>query len=260
MKRLRALWQQRTRGDDGLTLVELLVAMALLLVVMASFFVLYGILSGAASNVVPFSQEQGTVRNVMRALEADLRSADPLVLVPSSFTADPNGVTNPGPSGTGPTDVVAMYEEKDSFSPCGSSSTTTTTTVASSTTTQPSVPQSYVAGPTSANVIWAFDPTTQILTRYSYCASGLSSGWVAGISLPNLRNSSGTMFQVAQDNTSSTQITTPTSTTVPNQAAPVCGTSITVVITVKTKQEQTPFRARVVVPLTNQPAVAAQAC
>lgn len=239
------------RGDEGMTLVELLVAMAIMLVIMAAFFALYFGLSGSASNTVAYSHQQSNVRNVMRVLEADLRSADPLTLVPATFTSDPNGSSAVGTSGTTSTDIVAMYEAKDRYSPCSGGSTTTNSNYQS--------PSPFVASAFMANVIWAYDPVAGTLTRYSDC----SGSWTAGMELGDVTTAAKTMFTASSVYSSQTQITsvpTISGTTMVGQVAPLCGTSVRAVIKVSNKGQQIPFRVRVVVPLPNQTAVQSEAC
>lgn len=233
------------RDDSGMTLTELLVAMVILAVIMSTFFLLYFALSTSASNSGALSKDQGQVRNVMQVLEADLRSSDPLTLVPASFTSDPAGTSNSGTNGTSSTDIVAMYSSDDRYSPCGSAATS------------PSPPSPYLSQYFSANVIWAFDPAAHTLTRYSYC----SSAWEAGMTLSDVASPAATMFTVAQTSLpSAQQQPLPTSTTVVNQSTPVCGTSITISIEVKSKAQQIPLRTRAVITLTNQQAVALIGC
>lgn len=247
-----------------MTLVELLVSLALLTIIMGAFFLVYFSFAGSSTNTVNYSQEQGTVRNAVRILEADLRSSDPLTVVPSSFTSAvtlPSGtVTSSGTNGTTPTDVIAMYENNDLYAACPTTTTTTTT-----------VPSPFLSTPYSANVVWAYNSTAATLTRYSYVAanSGASSsvcktgGWITdGVTLSHVVNSHGTMFTISQGGSALTQATTPTSTTVTNQAAAACGTSVSVQIVDKnTKQgQQFSFVVQTTVPLSNQTALQTQAC
>lgn len=255
----------RSFSDEGMTLVELLVSMSILLVVMGSFIGVYFGFSGSSTNTVTYSHEQGTARNVMLVLEADLRSADPLTLVPTSFTSAvslPSGtVTSSGLYGTAPTGVIAMYENSDAYSPCPTTTTTTTTTV----------PSPFLSNPFSANVVWAYDRADGVLTRYSYVApepNAASStcktgGWLAGMTLDHVANAAGSMFTVSQNASSlRTQVSTPSSTTVANQAAASCGRSVKVFITLldKTAGQQFSFRLETTVPLPNEKAVTGQVC
>jgi prepilin-type N-terminal cleavage/methylation domain-containing protein len=219
---------QRSYDDAGMSLVELLVSMAIILVIVAAFAFLYLALSSSATDTGYLSQSQGTVRNVVRVLEADLRSADPLLLVPSSFTADPNGPAN--------TDVVALYTPDDRYSPC-------TRTTGSSIPPSPFVAQTF-----TANVIWAYDPVARTLTRYSYC----SGAWTPAMTLSNTATQRATpsMFTPSQDTGSGTQVAIPTATIV-NQSTPVCATSVTISIQVQAKGQSTVFRTRTAVPLEN---------
>src|SRR5690348_14587753 len=100
---------KRLGDEDGFTLVELLVAMFSMMVLIGGFIYVNLQFSESSTNTQQLTQGAGAARNIVRALEADLRSANPLLLVPSSFTADPNGSSNSGPNGTTPTDIVAMY-------------------------------------------------------------------------------------------------------------------------------------------------------
>ena len=256
----------RNRGfsDDGMTLVELLVSMSILLVVMGSFIGVYFGFSGSSTNTVSYSHEQGTARNVMLVLEADLRSADPLTLVPSSFTSaeslPPGTVTSSGTYGVSSTDVIAMHEDSDAYSPCPTTTTTTTT-----------VPSPFLSSPFAANVVWAYDRADGVLTRYSYvtpdpnaasstCQTG---GWLAGMTLDHVTNAAGTMFTVSQNaSVLRTQATTPSTPTVANEAAAACGTSARVVIMLQDRSvgQQFSFRIETTVPLPNETAVSGQAC
>lgn len=253
-------------GDEGLTLIELLVSMAILAVIMSAFFLFYFSFAQSSTNTVNYSEDQSSVRGVTRILESDIRSADPLTLVPASFLGSvslPSGtVTSSGTDGTAPTDVLAMYENDDRFTPCSGSGSTTTT----------SVPAPYLSSPFSANVVWAYDKATGTLTRYSYVAPDASAatsacqtgGWMTdGVALDHVVNAHGTMFGVSQGSgTAQAQVTTPSSTTVANQAAPACGSTVSVYLELDNKKggQQISFRARSSLPLPNQSALQPQAC
>lgn len=245
----------REATGAGFSLVELLVTMVILLVVVSILATIYGPLASQSTNTTDFSQNQGRARNVLRVLEADLRSADPLLLVPSSFTADPNGSSNSGTYGTGPTDIIAMYETNDRYSPCP---------VQAVTSTSAAVPTPFEQQPFAANVIWAFDPgpgaDTGTLVRYSYCPQS-SPAWSPGIDLRDVVNAGGTMFSLSQGTTPpSQQLPTPSSTTIPNQTSPACGSVMNVFLTLSSRGERTPFILRVAVDLPNQGAVQPGAC
>ncbi|HLI44240.1 MAG TPA: hypothetical protein VKU92_07200 [Acidimicrobiales bacterium] len=252
----------RRLGDEGLTMVELLVSLLLMSIFLGAFFALYVNFAKSSVNTVNYSEQQGQVRNVVRVLDADLRSADPLTLVPASFlsavTLPSATVTSPGANDATPTDVIAMYEVDDRYDPCPTSSSTTTT-----------VPTPYESSHFAANVVWAYDSSTGTLTRYSFVPANSGStgicktgGWIAGMSLADVVNANGTMFAISQGSSSLTQATTPTSTTIPNQAAPVCGVSVTVTLSLDAKStgQQIPLHVRSTVPLPNEPALLAQAC
>ena len=235
-------WGERRSGpapDGGFTLVELLISLSLILVVMGGFFSLFFALTGAANTVGVSTRLQENTRNVVRVLEADVRSADPLTLVPSSFPNDPTGTSNAGPNGTSPTDVIAMYEVSDRYSPCRTTSTV------------PAVQSPFQILPVAANLVWAFDPVARSLTRYSYCAN---SGWTAGMSLPDVVDAGATMFRAAQDTNATplAQQPLPTSTVVANQSTPVCGVSLAVVVSVKPPRQANSFTVRASLPLENQ--------
>lgn len=249
-------WHSSThdRDDSAFSLVELLVTMSILLIVTAIVAMIYGPLSSQATNTTDLAQNQGRVRNVVRVLEADLRSADPLLLVPSSFTADPDGTSNSGLYGTKATDIVAMYEPTDRYSPCPGSPPSTSS----------AVPTPFEESPFAANVIWAYDPgpgaNAGTLIRYSYCA-GSSSPWTPGVVLRDLVNASASMFTLAQTSSPlSLQSPTPTSTTIPNQSAPACGRVMQVYLQVRSSAERTPYTIRAAVDLPNQVAVQSGAC
>ncbi len=233
-----------------MTLVELTVTMAILLIVMGAFLSLFGAFSSSASNSRTLTAGQENAHTTLRILQADLRSADPLLLVPSSFTLDPSGSSAVGANGTSGVDVVAMYETVDTYNPCSTATTTTTTTT--------TLPSPFLSSAFAPNVIWAYSPAAGTLTRYSLC----SATWTPVVSLSNLANPTQPMFQVAQDGSSasSPQTTTTSVTTVPNQAAPSCGSSIAVYFKVKAQAQATAFTVRLNVPLPNQTGVVSQAC
>jgi prepilin-type N-terminal cleavage/methylation domain-containing protein len=255
-----------------MSLIELLVAMAILLVIMASFYTLFFGFWGSSRNSISLSQEQGTVRNTVRILSADLRSADPLTLVPSTFTSAvslPAGtVTDPGTTGTNPTDVIAMYENTDRYAPCATSTTTT------------SVPTPFSSSTFQANVVWAYNWKKGTLTRYSYVAADSKAstatcragGWLRGPSLSDVVNSVGTMFTVSQScsltTTTSTstcpqsQASSPSTTTASNNnpAAAWCGNTVNIFIKSKQSGQTGTFSISEAVPLPNQASVTSEAC
>jgi hypothetical protein len=237
-----------------MTLVELLVTMALLTVVTTVVLSLYHAFSSSAFDSRTLSVSEERLHGVMRILEADVRSADPLLVVPSSFTLDPSppAVTSSGTTGTTPTDVIAMQESQATFSPCTNPPPATAGTV----------PSPFLPSPTSANLIWAYDPTTHSLTRYSYCANDSPPAWEPGIDLLDVVDPAGTMFQVHQDvaTYSGTQATTPSSTTVVNQAAPACATSLGIDVTTRSNGQAISYSVELAVSLPNQGAVEVQAC
>ncbi|MHB1510490.1 MAG: PilW family protein [Acidimicrobiales bacterium] len=242
------------RGDSAFSLVELLVTMSILLIVTAIVAMIYGPLSSQATNTTNLAQNEGRVRNVVRVLEADLRSADPLLLVPSSFTADPDGTSASGTYSTSPTDIVAMYEPTDRYSPCPAPPPSTSS----------AVPTPFEESPFAANVIWAYDPgpgaNAGTLIRYSYCPSS-SSLWTPGLVLRDVVNAPATMFALTQTSLPlSLQSPTPTSTTIPNQAAPACGRVERIYIQVRSRAERTPYTIRATIDLPNQVAVQPGAC
>jgi hypothetical protein len=239
--------------------------MTILLIIMAAFFLMYFAFAQSGANTLSYAHQQGEVRSVVRILEADLRSADPLTTVPASFTSAvtlPAGtVTSGGTTGTSPTDVIAMYTTDDRYSPCAAGTTTTT-----------AVPSPFLSSPFSANVVWAYNSAAQTLTRYSYVTPNSSAsttickngGWIAdGVVLDDVTNAHGTMFTISQSTSlADPQATVPTSTTVPNQAAPACGAAVSILISVQNKSvgEQLAFSERTSLPLPNQIAVQGQAC
>jgi prepilin-type N-terminal cleavage/methylation domain-containing protein len=241
-------------GDDGLTLIELLVTMLIMLAVMGAFLIMFVSLNSSATSTTALSQSQGQVRNIMRILEADLRSSDPLLLVPASFTSggyDPGAITSPGAQGISPTDVVALYSIYDSYSPCRTSQS-------------PNPPSPYQPQTYTPNVIWALNATNKTLTRYSLCnAIWTPDEVLRNVTTPRAGTGSGAtgMFTVAQDFTSTgstlNQQPLPANST---QSTPVCGTSITISIEVTGVKRGTPFRVRAVITLTNQPAASPFGC
>jgi type II secretory pathway pseudopilin PulG len=235
-----------------MTLVELVVTMAVVLVISVVVLTLYGAFSSTAADSRALSVSQERVHTVMRVLEADVRSANPLLLVPSSFTLDPTAVTSSGASGTTPTDVIAMYETTDSFSPCTHRVSNPSGTV----------PSPFLPSAVGANVIWAYNPGAHTLTRYSYCAADTSPAWKQSLVLFNVVNAKGTMFTISQNGASvvGTQTQTPTTTTVTNQAAPVCGTSLTISVRTKARTQVIPYAVQLAVALPNETGVEAQAC
>lgn len=234
-----------------MTLVELLVTMALLAVVTTVVLSLFHAFSSSAADSRTLSVSEERLHGVMRILEADVRSADPLLVVPASFTLDPSppAITSSGTTGT---DVIAMQESQATFSPCANPPPATAGTV----------PSPFLPSPTGANLIWAYDPTTHSLTRYSYCANDNPPAWEPGTSLLDVVNPAGTMFQVHQDVAaySGTQATTPSSTTVVNQAAPACATSLGIDVTTRASGQAISYSIELAVSLPNQGAVEVQAC
>jgi Tfp pilus assembly protein PilW len=233
------------RDDSGMTLVELLVAMVTTSVVLGVFLLSFTDLNNSATNATGFSQQQGQVRDAMRIMESDIRSSDPLLLVPSSFTLDSNGSSNVGTNGTSATDIIAMYSTDDVFSPCFTGPT-------------PGEISPFQTTPPAANLIWAYDPVAKTLTRYSYC----SGAWTADYKLSNLANAAKTMFQASQQPgaTLQTQTATPSPTTVTNQGAPVCGVNLTVSISAKIKGNTSPFKTHVTIELQNQGSFSGEGC
>lgn len=239
--------------------------MTILLIIMAAFFLMYFAFAQSGANTLSYAHQQGEVRSVVRILEADLRSADPLTTVPASFTSAvtlPAGtVTSGGTTGTSPTDVIAMYTTDDRYSPCPAGTTTTT-----------AVPSPFLSSPFSANVVWAYNSTAETLTRYSYVTPDSSAstmickngGWIAdGVVLDDVINAPGTMFTISQGSSpAESQATVPASTTVTNEAAPACGATVSVLISVQNKSvgEQLDYSERTSLPLPNQTAVQGQAC
>jgi predicted component of type VI protein secretion system len=229
-------------------------AMALMMSIMGAFGLVFIGLSSLGTSTQSFTQSQTTTRITVRVLAADLRSADPLLLTPTSFTGDSHGISTTGAQGSNGTDVIAMYEANDTYSPCRTQSAPTNS----------SLPSNFESQPVAANVIWAYDPgpgsNAATLTRYSYCPLN-TPAWTAGFRMKNVSDLSGTMFTESQDSSSPlNQATTPSSTTLLNQAAPACASSLTVLATVKPTHSTVGFTISVTVALPNQAGVAASAC
>jgi type II secretory pathway pseudopilin PulG len=243
----------RSEGlESGFTLVETLVTVVLIVSMMAGVFVMYFGFSTSAASTNQYTQEQEQTLTVARVLQADVRSADPLLLVPSSFGLDPNGISVSGGSGTSATDVIALYEVNDRYSPCRPA------TAAS----DPPPYTPFQSPPIAANVVWAYDPggagpdpDAGTLVRYSYCAS--TSSWLPSEVLSHVVNGAGAAsapFQVSQDTspTPATQLTIPASTTVVNQSVPVCGSALQIVVEDQLSKQAPVFTFRASGPLENQ--------
>lgn len=244
---------RRAAPDDGVTLIELLVALSLITVVMIGFFVMFLAFANSATGTRQYTFAQEQSLTVVRVLEADVRSADPL-LVASPFggsgavSLDRNGTASAGPNGVGKTDVIAMYETNDRYSPCFSGTVTP----------PPFTPFTAAVAAFSANVVWAYDPgpgaNAGVLTRYSYCPAA-SPQWQRTLTLRGVTNTGGTMFQVAQDTSGGQplpQASIPSPTSVPNQSVPVCGNSLQIVVKTQNGKNSAVFTARGHVPLENE--------
>jgi len=231
-------------GEAGFTLVELVIAMTLVLVIMAAFFLMFFSFGSSGTSSADLSEVQGSARNVIDVLEADLRSADPLVGVPTSFTADPAAV---------PGDVVAMVELTDRYSPCPSA----TTTVATSPTSVSGLPSPYLSSSYVANVVWADDTSTRTLTRYSYADCNGVPGWYPDLVLRDVLDPPGTTFALTS---AGTQASGSAASSVSGSSSPACASAVTVTLELRKPGGSSTFRVRLVVPLPNQQAVEVQAC
>lgn len=243
------------RGDRGTSLVELCVALAVQAALIGGLVGFFSSTSSTAASAHALTASQQSVHAVMTVLEADVASADPLTLVPASFTADPAGSSSSGSAGTSPTDIVAMVESPDLQSACPPASSTTSSS--STTTTMP--PSPFEQSVTSANVVWAYDPASGQLTRYSWCASG--GTWRPGLAIGGIVDPAKTMFQAIQLGAAThAQVPTPSSTTVPNEAAPVCASALRIVIDTRASSHAAGFEVMTTVQLANQAGVIGQAC
>lgn len=230
--------------EAGFTLVELVIAMALVLVIMAAFFLMFFSFGSSGTSSADLSEVQGSARNVIDVLEADLRSADPLVEVPASFAADPTAV---------PGDVVAMVELTDRYAPCPSA----TTTVATSLSSLSGLPSPYLSSSYVANVVWADDTSTRTLTRYSYADCNGVPGWYPDLVLRDVVDPPGTTFTLTS---AGTQASASAASSVSGSSTPACATAVTVTLELRKPKASSAFRVRLVVPLPNQKAVEVQAC
>ncbi len=252
-------WGERLRqhaDDRGATLLELVVTFGAEVVLVGTAIGFFGTMSATSQSSRALTTNEEVAHGALRTLESDVASANPLVLVPSSFTDDPSGSSNVGPNGTTPTDIIAMQESSDPYSSCSAGPGSTTTT---STTTTTLLPSPYSATTTAANVIWAYDPAKGVLTRYSWCSS--SASWQADTSVPGLRDASATMFQLVQANGASlTQSSLPSSTVVPNQTSPSCGTSLRISLLFAGKTAPFSFTVGTSVQMPNQSQALQQGC
>ena len=230
--------------DSGLTLVEVVIALAMLTLIMAAFYVMFLAFGDSATNSQQLSQSQGSTQLVVRQLESDLRSADPLLQWPS--TGVPTSITG---SGAPNTDMIALYLPVDALSPCPRPTTTTTS----------ALPSPYTSARTFiANVVWVYNPATHILARYSTSATcGGSLTWQTSpeVKLTNVKDAAGTMFTATSAGTQAT-ITGATA----DQAAPTCASAVAVSVITQSKRQSTPFKIGVTLPLANQSAVKGFAC
>lgn len=238
----------RHREDAGITLVEVLVAMTLIVAVMAAFFLIFLSFSRSATSTRQYTQQQQASLGVLRVMQADVRSANPLVLVPSSFTLDPNG--------TAPGQVVALDEVNDRFSPCRPAAPVP----------NPAPVTPFTVSTTSivANLVWAYDPGPRLsggpadpnagtLIRYSYCP-GDTPVWQRSLVLGNVVGNTGTtIFTVSQDVSGGLpQATIPPATTIANQSVPVCANSLRIVVQARASAQAPVFTFATAVPLENQ--------
>lgn len=229
---------RRARGDAGMTLVELLVAMSILVVVVTAFTFMYVALNRSGIGTGQLTASQSSARVVVRVLEADIRSADPLIL-PQSVS-----LGNLPVSGAEDADYVVMFEASDPFSPC------------KTTPVPPSVPDGsvpYVVVPTP-NVAWTYNHSTGILTRWSYADCGSGAKWHQGMQLQNVVTPAGQTFFITG---AGAQITAMLSGVA---ALPVCATGMRIRVQTTTKAQTTPFKLDVTLPLPNSGSVEAEAC
>lgn len=242
MRALAYLTRRTTPArDGGMTLVELSVAMLVMALVITGFSFAYLGLNRSGQGTTQLTESQGSTRTVVRVLEADLRSADPLELPQSvslgSFV----------PPGTGDEDYLVMFEASDPFSPC------------KTTPVPPSVPSGSVpiVSVEAPNLVWSYSAATGTLTRWSYVDCGSGAKWQSGLKLQNVIDPAGTMFLLTGTGPQQTSMVTGLS----GQAAlAVCATGVKVHIQTTTKGQTTPFKLDVTVPLANEPSVEAQAC
>lgn len=237
--------------DEGFTLVEMLIAMAMMLLLMGAFFLMFFAFSHSEQGTQALSNSQSQSRLTLQLLEADLRSADPLMDVPMSLLD-----TYPQYDGLPTSDAVAMFETVDLDEPCVPASSTSTTTT---------LPSIYQDSSAVANVVWAYEPPTAgqsgVLTRYSYLNCGSGSAWVVDTSLANVANGSlvppKSVFTVIPP---AGQI--PNSGTLTGSLSPACAVGIEVRLDIEAPHQSQPgpFDDSVEIPLPNQPAVEAQAC
>lgn len=225
-----------------MTLVELLVAMSILVVVITGFTFMYISLNRSGIGTTQLTASQSSARVVVRVLEADIRSADPLIL-PQSVS-----LGNLPVSGTPDADYIVMFEATDSFSPC------------KTTPVPPSVPdgsEPYVVVPTP-NLAWVYTPGqaggTGTLTRWSYVDCGSGAKWQPGMQLQNVVTPAGQTFLLTG---TGPQITTMLSGVA---ALPVCATGVRIRVQTTTKSQTTPFKLDVTLPLPNSGSVEAEAC
>lgn len=225
-----------SRTDEGFTLVEMLIAMAISIVILTAFifaFIAFGV---SATGTRTLGESQGATANALAVLEADLRSADPLMEVPAGFPLAAGQTAGP--------DAIALHEALDFFSPCQKGELNS------------DVPLDLDPVPATPppNVIWSYTPATGTLSRWSYC----SSEWTRdSVSLHGVVNPAGVIFHVIPPASApNSQITSGAT------DLPVCATGVTIQIEVKVKQQTAPFDVRVTVPLPNQtaPAIRSQAC
>jgi hypothetical protein len=213
--------------------------MTVISVVLAGFMFMYLSLNRSGQGTTQLTASQSSTRTVVRVLEADVRSADPLE-VPSSA----QNITAGTFPGTADTDYIAMFESADPFSPC------------KTTPTPPSVPSGSLPMVVlqAPNVVWSYSPATGRLTRWSYVDCGSGAKWYAGMYLGNVVDPAGTAFLVLG---AGTQITTG----VTGQAAlPLCASGVKVRIQTATKGQTTAFKLDVTLPLPNEQSVEAPAC
>jgi prepilin-type N-terminal cleavage/methylation domain-containing protein len=231
----------RTDRESGMTLIEMIVAMLIMAALLAGFSFMYLAYSRSGEGTTQLTASQGSTRTVVRVLEADLRSADPLEL---PGTVSLGSLTPPG---AGDQDYLVMFEPTDAFAPCK-------TTPVPPAVPSGSLPVVLVPAP---NVVWSYSKATGVLTRWSYVNCGSGAQWRAGMTLRNIVDAAGTMFLLT--GTGSQVPSIPTGET--GQAAvAVCATGVKIRIQTSTKSQTTPFKLDVTVPLPNETSVEGQAC
>ena len=110
------LSRRRSRGEDGFTVIETVVASAVLLVVLAIFFGALVSLTNTENRAENLVNNEQNVRFELTQMARDLRAGNPMVMLASQYTYAIQVEVMLGPVG-GTQSVVRWYYDTDPASP-----------------------------------------------------------------------------------------------------------------------------------------------